>query len=117
VPGLLLNREGCQQEAAGIGPATRQVVEHLLADPVLDRLPTVGRLLKLRQSYGDERLEAACTRALAFNDPTYKTVKGILKKGLEHEPAAAAARTTPASTFVRPLAELLGSWLGGLSWN
>jgi len=117
VPGLLLSREGCQQEAATIGPATTQVVEHLLADPVLDRLPTVGRLLKLRQNYGDERLEAACRRALAFNDPTYKTVKGILKKGLEHEPAAVAARTTPASAFVRPLAELVGSWLGGLSWN
>lgn len=117
VPGLLLSREGCQQEAAAVGPATSQVVEHLLADPVLDRLPTVGRLLKLRQTYGAERLEAACRRALAFNDPTYKTVKGILKKGLEHEPATAVARTTPASAFVRPLAELVGSWLGGLSWN
>jgi hypothetical protein len=116
VPGLLLSRESCQQEAATIGPATSQVVEHLLADPVLDRLPTVGRLLKLRQTYGDERLEAACRRALAFNDPTYKTVKGILKKGLEHEPAE-TARPAPASAFVRPLVELVGSWLGGLSWN
>jgi transposase len=117
VPGLTLSREGCGQAAAEIGPATSQVVQRLLADPVLDRLPTVGRLLKLGQTYGAERLEAACARALVFDDPSYKTIKGILKKGLEHQPAPAPPRSAPASAFVRPLTELVGSWLGGLSWN
>jgi transposase len=117
VPGLTLSREGSRQEAEAIGPATLQVVQSLLDDPVLDRLPTVGRLLKLRQAYGDERLEAACARALTFDDPSYKTVKGILKKGLDHETPAQVAASSPATAFVRPLAELLGAWLGGLSWN
>ena len=117
VPGLTLSRESSRQEAEAIGPATLQVVQALLADPVLDRLPTVGRLLKLRQVYGDERLEAACARALIFDDPSYKTVKGILKKGLDREPAPEATACSPATSFVRPLAELLGAWLGGLSWN
>ena len=117
VPGLTLSRDGCRQEAEKIGPATLQVVQTLLDDPVLDRLPTVGRLLKLGREYGDQRLEAACARALAFADPSYKTVKGILKKGLEYAPAPEAAPSSPATAFVRPLTELLGSWLGGLSWN
>ncbi len=117
VPGLTLNRDDCRQEAAQIGTATEQVVQTLLADPVLDRLPTVGRLLKLGQDYDQKRLEAACKRALAFDDASYKTVKGILKKGLEQETLPETANSSPASTFVRPLTELLGSWLGGLSWN
>jgi transposase len=117
VPGLLLNREACRQQAAQIGPATAQVVQALLADPVLDRLPTVGRLLKLGQAYGQERLEAACKRALACDDPAYKTVKGILKQGVEQEPLPEAPTSAPATTFVRPLSELLGAWLGGVSWN
>jgi hypothetical protein len=114
---LTLNREGSRQEAEQVGPATLQVVQALLDDPVLDRLPTVGRLLKLRQVYGDARLEAACARAVSFDDASFKTVKGILKKGLDREPAPEAAACSSATTFVRPLAELLGAWLGGLSWN
>jgi hypothetical protein len=117
VAGLTLSRESCCQKAEQIGPATLQVVQTLLDDPVLDRLPTVGRLLKLGQEYGDQRLEAACERALAFDDPSYKTVKGILRKGLEDQPVPTAATSSPATAFVRPLTDLLGAWLGGLSWN
>ena len=117
VPGLLLNREDSLAAARAIGPATDRVVQRLLDDPVLDRLPTVGRLLKLGQTYGELRLEAACGRALAFADPSYKTIKGILKKGLEAEPPAEPAPPAPARTFVRPLTDLLGSWLGEISWN
>ena len=50
VPGLTLDRETCGEEAATIGPATAEVVRALLEDPVIDRLPTVGRLLRLRMS-------------------------------------------------------------------
>ena len=35
-------------------------------------------------NYGDARLEAACARAIAVGDPTYRTVKGILVAGTEH---------------------------------
>ena len=37
VPGLMLNREVCQKEATEIGPATAEIVQILLADPVVDR--------------------------------------------------------------------------------
>jgi len=118
LPGWLLNRDACREEAATIGPATHQVVNTLLDDPVLDRLPTVGRLLRLRARFGDERLEAACHRALQFDDPAYQTVKRILVAGLDarglEEPVPPPST---AWTFVRGVADLVGSALGGVSWN
>jgi hypothetical protein len=118
VGGLMVSREGCQATAADIGPATRQVVAALLADPVVDRLHTTRRLLSLRQSYGDARLEAACAKALQFAEPAYVTIKRILVSGLEVEPAAVTAvPTTPARTFARSAAELLGHLFRGVAWN
>jgi hypothetical protein len=119
LPGWLLNREACQEEAATLGPATVQVVQTLLDDPILDRLPTVGRLLRLRTRFGDARLEAACQRALAFDDPSYKTVKRILTEGLDVMTLTSSAHppVSAARAFVRGVAELVGSALGGLSWS
>jgi transposase len=117
VPGLLLDRDESLVTAAAIGTATYQVVQTLLDDPVLDRLPTVGRLLRLRQRFGTARLEAACQRALQFDDPAYKTVKRILAQGLEDQPVAAVVPAPPASAFVRSPAELVGDLAGGEPWN
>lgn len=119
LPGWLLNRDACQETAAKIGSATQQLVEQLLDDPVVDRLPTVGRLLRLSERFGEQRLEQACQRALHFDDPAYKTVKRILTEGLDNEPLHDPAPTasTPARTFVRGIVDLVGNALGGLSWN
>ncbi len=117
LPGLLLNREACQATAEEIGPATSLVVQTLLDDPVLDRLPTAGRLVRLRLAYGDKRLEAACARALAFGDPTYRTVKGILRSRSENQPLADMIQPPPAKAFVRSPEELFGASLGGEAWN
>jgi hypothetical protein len=38
-------------------------------------------LIQSVNKYGDERLEAACAKALALNSPTYTTVMNILKNG------------------------------------
>lgn len=117
VPGLTLSREGSRQQAHLIGPATRQIVDIYLADPVVDRLPTVGRLLALQEPYGANRLEAACVRALAFGDPNYRTIKQILEKGLEQASSPALPASAPASTFVRSPEELFGPHLGEARWN
>jgi transposase len=118
LPGWLLNRDACREEAATIGPATAQVVTGLLDDPVLDRLPTVGRLLRLRLRFGDDRLEAACARALRFDDPAYQTIKRILVEGLDEvEPVDPTPPVSTARAFVRGVADLVGSALGGVSWN
>jgi transposase len=117
VPGLIRSREGCLASAEQIGPATLQVVQTILDDPVVDRLGAVGRLLRLRLKFGDGRLEAACQRALSFDDPAYKTVKRILKEGLENQPGPTAVAAPPASAFVRSVEELVGELAGGESWN
>jgi transposase len=117
VPGLTLSREGSRQQAHLIGPATCRIVEIYLADPVVDRLPTVGRLLRLQEPYGANRLEAACVRALAFGDPNYRTIKQILEKGLEQAPSPAVPTSPPATTFVRSAEELWGPHLGAARWN
>ena len=117
LPGLLLDREACQATAAEIGPATARIVQSLLDDSILDRLPTAGRLVRLGLKHGDQRLEAACVRALAFGDPSYQTVKGILRMGSENDPLPEVTLAPPAIAFVRPVEELLGAQLGGETWN
>ena len=98
--------------------ALRLTVTTLLADPAVDRLRTVGRLLRLGERYGDERLEAACQRTVQFGEPTYTTVKRILTEGLEAQPTAASmSKTPPAQTFVRTASELLGHLFGSAQWS
>jgi hypothetical protein len=75
-------------------------------------------LLKLANAFGAERLENACRRALAFEDPAYMTVKRILTQGLDTQPLPEAYSDSPAAeAFVRSLIDLVGSSLGGLSWK
>jgi len=117
VPGLQLSRAGCRKRAAEVGEATQKVVEGYLSDKVVERLPTVGRLLRLGERYGDERLEAACRRGLAHGDVKYVTIRGILKKGLEEEEVSPAPVSPPAQAFVRSPSELLGAELGAAQWT
>jgi transposase len=43
-------------------------------------------LLRLAKSYGDERVEAACRRALTFQTCTYRSIKSILAAKLDAQP-------------------------------
>jgi hypothetical protein len=84
----------------------------------VDRLRSAGRLLRLGERYGDERLELACQRAVQFGEPTYTTVKRILTEGLDAQPATAPPPATPpAHLFVRTASELLGHLFGGAAWS
>jgi transposase len=116
--GLHLNREACRTAAAAIGVATSQIATILLDDPAVDRLRTVGRLLRLDERYGAARLEAACQRAIQYGEPSYVTVKRILSEGLDEQPGAVqASATPPAHTFVRTPFELLGHLFRGAKWS
>ncbi|MFE7902940.1 hypothetical protein ACFU3E_36740 [Streptomyces sp. NPDC057424] len=44
----------------------------------LYRLRAAQGVLGLRKKYGATRLEAACRKAVAVGDPSYRTIKGIL---------------------------------------
>lgn len=117
VPGLVLTREACQQQAFEIGPATCEVVAGLLDHRPEDRLRTAGRLLRLGDRFGPERLEAACARALRFDDPMYMTVKRILEQGLDLEELPSIEPPAPAMTFARRASELVGHLTGGAAWK
>jgi len=75
----------CQAQAGMVGPACATLVGELLAVNALFRLRQAQGVLRLGQRYGDARLEAACARALEAGDPSYRTVKGILAAGTEHD--------------------------------
>ncbi len=102
----------CRTLAGRIGPATTQVVEHLLAERPLDRLRSVQAILRLEESVGPERLEAACRRAWYYGDPRYRRIKDVLNAALDREPLPAApgpAHAAPlqghAYAFARQAAE------------
>ena len=48
-------------------------------------------LQRLARQYGDQRLEAACARALAIGSPTYRSIASILNSGLDRHPPSSAA--------------------------
>jgi hypothetical protein len=117
VPGLVLTRDACRQQASETGSATRRVVDSLLDHRPEDRLRTAGRLLRLGDRFGAGRLEAACARALRFDDPAYMTIKRILEQGLDLEEPPVTDSPPPAVAFARPPAELVGHLVGGVSWK
>lgn len=73
----------CLTHAAIIGGACRRLIEILFADRVLDNLRAAQGIMRLAHQYGALRLEAACKRALMFDNPRYQTVKSILHQGLD----------------------------------
>ena len=93
--------------AGTIGPKTRELAEAILAER---RHPEQGYrsclgILRLGKRYGNERLEAACARAVAVRARSYRHVESMLKNGLDRlaapEPAAPPADTTVAHENIR----------------
>jgi transposase len=89
----------CRRQAAEVGEAVGRLVGELLAGNALHHLRAAQGVLRLGDRYGPQRLDAACARALAVGDPSYRTVKGILVAGTDTAPLAAqpaTARAVPA---------------------
>ena len=91
----------CRRQAAAIGPACEQVIAELLADNALYRLRPAQGVIGLAGKHDPSRLEAACAKALAAGDPSYRTIKGILAAGAEREALPAAAGDGGAAAFLR----------------
>lgn len=91
--------EYCKKLGAKVGPSTLQVVEKLLDDRPLDRLRTVQAILRLEESVGTKRLEAACARALYFGDIRYRQIKSILNAALDCEPLPETQLSLPLRNF------------------
>jgi len=73
----------CLKQADKVGSHCHDLIELLFSDKVLDNLRAAQGIVRLKTKYGSERLNAACKRALDFDNPRYRTVKTILEKSLE----------------------------------
>jgi hypothetical protein len=73
----------CRRRASELGVSVVEVVSRIMEVNALYRLRQAQGVVHLADKHGAQRLDAACRRALAVGDPSYKTVKGILAAGTE----------------------------------
>jgi transposase len=81
--------------AAKIGPHTAELIEVILNSrkhPQQGFRSCLG-ILRLAKSYDEQRLEAACRRALTIGGTSYKSVASILKYNLDQKPLPGQSRT------------------------
>jgi transposase len=98
----------CLRQAESTGPACHGFIRRLFASRVLDNLRAAQGVIGLGKKYGLARLEAACNRALHFDNVQYRAVKNILTQGLDRQPLyeqsnviALAPAYTGAARFLR----------------
>jgi transposase len=96
----------CRRRARELGPAVAELVQGLLAGGALHHLRAAQGVVGLADKHTPQRLDAACRRAIQVGDPGYRTVKGILVAGTEHDgqphptaPSAPAHLHGPATLF------------------
>ena len=82
------------------GPATAKLAEAIMAarpHPEQGFRSCLG-IIRLGDKYGTDRLEAACSRALAVRSFSYRSVESILRSGLDKKPLPddGPARTHPS---------------------
>ena len=81
-PGKIINW------AKETGAATTELIEKMIVSrrhPQQAFRSSIG-IIRLASSFTSERLEKACQRALAIGSYNYKSVKSILKNGLDQQP-------------------------------
>jgi transposase len=74
--------------AETIGPHTARLFERIMNDKPHPEMGYRGCLgiIRLAKKYSDDRVEAACERALMTGACRYKSVESILKNGLDRIP-------------------------------
>jgi transposase len=80
-----------------VGPQTAKVVEEILsrrAFPEQGFRSCMG-IITLAKRFSNERLEAACERALSIRGVSYKSIKSILENNLDQKPLPAKPDLPP----------------------
>jgi len=75
----------CRRQARLLGVAVGEAVEQMLAVHAFHHLRQAQGVIRFHEKYGTRRLNAACARAIAFGDPSYRTIKTILERGLDEQ--------------------------------
>ena len=104
---LMHDPQWCLKQAEAIGPCCTSLIKQLFAHRVLDNLRAAQGVVGFAKSFGAQRLEAACERAILYDNPRYQTIKTILTKGLDllqADPpiATLSAAYTGSGRFCRP---------------
>lgn len=87
---LATTREGLLRWAGEMGLHVQAVLRVLFDRKVVDSLRPARAILRMATTYGAERLNRACERALAFDNIAYGTIKRILARGLDAHPLESA---------------------------
>jgi len=99
----------CLDASAIIGDATYQVVAKTLDTGGRIDLRKAQAILRLAEKYSNDRLEAACLRAVSYDNYAYKAITNILKNKLDQQPTQSfgvvKAKDIQDSAYIRDAKE------------
>ena len=97
------NPEQCLKSAKTIGNATHKIITKLLESNGRIALRKAQAILRLSVNYGNARLEAACLRAIEYDNYAYDTISNILKKKLDQKsiPNLGYTKSIKAKSYIR----------------
>ncbi len=93
------DRSGLLQWASRLGEPVGELAASILADKAVDGLRPLRALIALADTYSAERLAAACRRALLYETLSFRSVKEILKSGLDRLPLSQSAEPSGQIAF------------------
>ena len=79
------NPTWCRRMAAEVGPACTQVIAEFMESTPSTGCAAPKASSRCARPSATPRLEAACARAITVGDPSYRTIRGILAAGTEHD--------------------------------
>ncbi|OKY52923.1 hypothetical protein BSR42_10180 [Megasphaera cerevisiae] len=89
--------------ARNIGQQAYAVIDHLLSSQITEEQAyrSCMGVLQCSKKYGNERLEAACSKAITMKSCTYSTISTILKNGQDKILASTTSKPTPRHENLR----------------
>jgi len=97
----------CLEDAKACGEDVFRLMEVLLSHSSTTVLRKAWAILRLAEKYGRVRLNAACARALCFDNTHYKAIEQILKLRLEEESLPKAVSPSNEGAYLRDPAEFI----------
>lgn len=89
----------CLKQAHDIGEYCEILIQRLFNDKVLDNLRAAQGIVGFNKRYGKVRVNAACQRALSFDNIRYHAIKQILEKGLDQQALTEDSFDTLADSY------------------
>jgi hypothetical protein len=83
-----VSAKAIREQASKVGPSCRELVDRIMAEHrhIEQGFRACQGVLRLQKTYGHQRVESACARALHGDLTSYRSVASILKAGLDQQP-------------------------------